>query len=117
MTTGANPKSVNRCDVQVAQGVQPVESDPAETQLQKCMLEGTQEGKEVRILKDSACTQTAVKASLVPAKCYLPGKHVTLRGIGGHVTVPLALVDLNCAVVSGKVIVAALDGLERDVLL
>ena len=32
-------------------------------------------------------------------------------------TAPLALVDLNCAVVSGKVVVADLDGLERDVLL
>ena len=32
-------------------------------------------------------------------------------------TVPLALVNLDCAVVSRKAIVAALDGLERDVLL
>ena len=63
MTKGANPKSVNRCEVQVVQGVQPVESDPAETQLQKCMLEGILEGKQVRILRDSACTQIAVKAS------------------------------------------------------
>ena len=114
---GVNPRNFLRCETTVDSGADNEMLDPAEIQLKKCVLLGTLEGKQVRILRDSACTQTAVKASLVPSQCYLPSRHITVRGIGGPVTVPLALVNLQCAVVSGQVLVAAIDGLQRDVLL
>ncbi len=67
---GVNPKAILRCETTVESGADQVQFDSAEMQLEKCVLLGTLEGKQVRILRDSACTQTAVKASLVPSACY-----------------------------------------------
>ena len=87
------------------------------SRLEKCMVEGKVQGKSVKILRDSACTQSAIKADLVPQKCYLKGKWVTVSGVGGTVEVPLAEVELECELVSGKVEVAVIKGLQQDFLL
>ena len=62
-------------------------------------------GRKVSIYRDSMCTQTSVAADLVPEDCYT-GRSVTMRGISGPVTLPLAVIDIQCELVSGKVQVA-----------
>ena len=111
---GTNVKSGFRCETVTRTQIQ---TDPANRNLEKCTIEGKLEGRSIRILRDSGCTQSAVRASLVPSRCYIPGRIVKLRGIGGDIDVPLAMVNVKCGIVSGNVIVAAIDGLHRDMLL
>jgi hypothetical protein len=40
--------------------------DEIEARLEKCKIYGLVQGKPVRILRDSACTQSAIRADLVP---------------------------------------------------
>ena len=83
----------------------------------KCAISGTLEGRPVNIQRDSACSQSAVTASLVSPDLYIPGKTVTLRGIGGEFTFSIALMNLDCMLVSGKVEIAVINGFPMDVLL
>ncbi|XP_033112261.1 uncharacterized protein LOC117113126 [Anneissia japonica] len=85
--------------------------------MQKCTLPGTIEGRGVTILRDSACTQTAVNSKCIPETCYLPEEFITVRGIGGEITVPLTKINLDCTLIKGLVKVAVIDGLLHDVLL
>ena len=80
-------------------------------------VDGLVEGKQVKIFRDSGCTQTAVNEKLVPDSCRLPGQYISVKGIGGVVSVPLAKVNIDSEIVSGKFTVALLEKLDHDVLL
>lgn len=110
---GANPKNGFKCQIS---NEQRHEHDEIEARCKKCQLSGTVNGKQVTIYRDSMCTQTAVAADIVPEKCYL-GSNITVRGITGSVSLPLAEIDLQCKLVSGKVQVVVVPGLHREVLL
>ena len=112
---GPKPGKVYKCQVSDTVKIRPQNS--VESRLEKCVILGKVQGHLVKMLRDSGCTQTAVKSELVPESCYVDGKTVSLRGIGGTVEVPLAIVDMDCSVVSGKVQVAVIQGLQQDVLL
>ncbi|KAJ8019370.1 hypothetical protein HOLleu_42078 [Holothuria leucospilota] len=92
-------------------------TEPAKARMAKCMLPGFVEGREVEILRDTACTQSAVSADVVPPECYLPGQSIAVRGIGGTVYLPVAMIELKCKLISGKVKVVVVEGLESQFLL
>ena len=124
---GPNVKKVYKCKTETKYDTPkkligrqtPNEDEEIEARLQKCKIKGTVNGKCVTIGRDSQCTQTVVSADLVPADGYT-GKFITVRGITGPVELPLAEVDLQCEIVSGKCTVAVapgLAGLQKEVLL
>ena len=112
----AKPKPAFKCTMQDTSD-RPVVQDTAEARMAKCAISGTLEGRPVNIQLDSPCSQSAVTASLVSPDLYIPGKTVTLHGINGEFTFPIALMSLDCMLVSGKVELTVIDGLPMDVLL
>ena len=112
---GANPKEAYQC-VNQPLGLIQADDGKIHARLKKCELTGSVNGRKVSIYRDSMCTQTSVAADLVPEDCYT-GRSVTVRGISGPVTLPLAVIDIQCELVSGKVQVAVVPGLHREVLL
>jgi hypothetical protein len=116
MQTGSNPKKAYKCINQTHQADFPASENEIEERRKKCEIVGTVNGRPVTIHRDSMCTQTVVAADLVPEQSYT-GKYVTVRGITGSVSLPLANIDLQCKLVSGHVQVAVVPGLHREVLL
>ena len=111
-SSGPRPKSVFKC-----QDIGLHTADVARERMNRCLIDGQVEGKSVKILRDSACEHSVINAKLVPHSCYLPGRTVELKGIGGTVILPIAQVNINSQIVSGIVNVAVVDDLDQDILL
>ena len=111
-STGANPKPAFKCANNIAQD----REQEIEARRKKCEIVGLVNGTPVSIHRDSQCTQTAVSADLVPTHRYL-NETVSLRGITGPVSLPLAEIEIQCPLVSGTVKVAVAPGLHREVIL
>ena len=75
-------------------------------------------GQKVQLLRDTGCTHTMVRASLVPAQAYLDDMDIVIRLVDGSTRrVPTAMVHIESKHVSGDVRVGVLDTLPEDVLL
>ena len=107
--SGPKPKRVYRC--------QDAQNSAARERMNKCIIDGNVESKRVKIMRDSACEHSVIRKDLVPNSCYLPGRTVELKGIGGTVILPLAEVSLVSPVISGTVQVAVVEDLDHDMLL
>ncbi|XP_072030803.1 uncharacterized protein [Amphiura filiformis] len=118
---GPNVKNAYNCQVlpgvKVSDLVSHVSDKELEARLEKCKVDGFLQGKAVRILRDSACTQSVVNAALITQDCYLDGITTKVSGIGGEVELPVAMVHIECCVLSGIVPIGVVEDLDKDVLL
>ena len=75
-------------------------------------------GQKVTAHRDTGCSQTLVKASLVPKMAYIEGETLSMKMADGRVKrVPLAMVYIETANISGNFKVGVLDTLPEYVLL
>ncbi|XP_072014751.1 uncharacterized protein [Amphiura filiformis] len=113
-----NAASMYRCEMPYGAEQEANHGPPRSSKANELfIIEGTVEGKRVGIYRDSGCEHTAVDAKFVPQENYLQGQYTLLKGINGVVTAPIAEINIDCQVISGKVRVAVLEGITHDVLL
>ncbi len=115
---GPNAKKVYKCDLsKLPQPTSQPGYDEVEARMEMCKMDGKVQGQCVRIARDSCCTQSAIRADLVPPECYLDGQTATVKGISGEVELPLAKVNIECCVLTGPVVIGVVDELDCDVIL